>query len=1088
MRVANIYDLSSKIILFKFAKPDTKKQFIFECGFRCHLTDFTRTTAQTPSGFVSQLRKILKTRRVSSVSQVGTDRVIEFQFSDGQYFMYLEFFAVSPQNSPAGIPRFSQITHRKTSAQAGNLITTDADHKILAIMRNVPEGEGQEPQRVGMVYSTANRINVGGVPDITSKRVKSALEKAVERQAEAAASGKMKKKKKACDDLRRGLALTITELPPILVQHAMLATGFDGSVAPQAVLENTALLDELLKALQVARLIVEDVGTSQKCKGYIVAKVKKGATVPDGTKPGDIPRRDLVYEDFHPFLPRQFEHDSAYVILTFEGFNRTVDEFFSSIESQKLESRLANVQANAQKKLEAARRDQARRIDALQCAHILNFRKAAAIEANAERIQEAMDAVIDLIEQGKNWNDIDNVIKLEQRRGNPIAEIIKLPLKLSMDTITLILGDADIEQEVDDDSDVVSDSGYAATNPRAALTTLEVDINLKLTPWANAGEYYIERRAGMAKEHRTAQANAEAMKNVERRVTKEIQKGLKEEKPLLQLTRSQCWFEKFLWFISSDEYLVLGGRDPNQNEILYRKYLHKGDVYVHADINGAGSVVIKNKPLTPDAPIPPATLQQAGTLAVCPSSAWDSKAGMSAWWANAAQMTKFTPSGDILPTGMFAVKGEKNFLPPAPLVLGLGLLWKISDGSKAQHVKHRNSQHVSAPSNDTIATLTKEDQECMVKDKLDDDEDAKDDSEPKYQVSGNPVDTGGATEDVAGDEVQVPSAEMTRLVITNEGKKPTAEDEMSTSIARSMKYDELNPEEEKELGVGKETKDESENFLENSDNSGGDDADDAHTKVGSTPPRKHEPLKRGRKSKLKKMAKKYKDQDEEDRVAAEQLLGSALGRQRREDEAKAKEAKAAELKEARASRREQHRRVQEDTARDEAQRQKRMVGGGVNSEEEDAQFRADMVELADALGTLVGTARSGDDILEVVPVCAPYSALSRVKYKTKMQPGATKKGKAVRDTLERWKLDSRKKGAVDEKSLDRERMWPREVELLTAIRSEEVINIVPVGKLAVMGTGASGGGGGKGKGNNKGKRAAGSSSGGGGGKEKKGRK
>jgi predicted ribosome quality control (RQC) complex YloA/Tae2 family protein len=54
-----------------------------------------RTTAAAPSAFVARLRKFLKTRRVTSVAQIGTDRIIEFQFSEGQYRLFLEFFAVS---------------------------------------------------------------------------------------------------------------------------------------------------------------------------------------------------------------------------------------------------------------------------------------------------------------------------------------------------------------------------------------------------------------------------------------------------------------------------------------------------------------------------------------------------------------------------------------------------------------------------------------------------------------------------------------------------------------------------------------------------------------------------------------------------------------------------------------------------------------------------------------------------------------------------------------------------------------------------------------------------------------------------------
>jgi hypothetical protein len=94
LRLANVYDLSSKILLLKFAKPDNKQQLLIENGFRCHLTDFARTTAAAPSAFVARLRKYLKTRRLTAVTQVGTDRILEFQFSDGQYRMFLEFFAV----------------------------------------------------------------------------------------------------------------------------------------------------------------------------------------------------------------------------------------------------------------------------------------------------------------------------------------------------------------------------------------------------------------------------------------------------------------------------------------------------------------------------------------------------------------------------------------------------------------------------------------------------------------------------------------------------------------------------------------------------------------------------------------------------------------------------------------------------------------------------------------------------------------------------------------------------------------------------------------------------------------------------------
>jgi len=68
--------------------------------------------------------------------------------------------------------------------------------------------------------------------------------------------------------------------------------------------------------------------------------------------------------------------------------------------------------------------------------------------------------------------------------------------------------------------------------------------------------------------------------------------------------------------------------------------------------------------------------------------------------------------------------------------------------------------------------------------------------------------------------------------------------------------------------------------------------------------------------------------------------------------------------------------------------------------------------------------------LKAIPVCAPWAATGKYKYKAKLQPGAQKKGKAVKEILGRCVSDSGVKGRVDEKSEDSERMWPRAVELI----------------------------------------------------------
>jgi predicted ribosome quality control (RQC) complex YloA/Tae2 family protein len=113
-------------------------------------------------------------------------------------------------------------------------------------------------------------------------------------------------------------------------------------------------------------------------------------------------------------------------------------------------------------------------------------------------------------------------------------------------------------------------------------------------------------------------------------------------------------FEKFYWFISSDNYIVLGGRDQQQNDLLVKRHFRPGDLYVHADLHGATSVIIKN--LTGNE-VPPRTLQEAGLLACCHSAAWEAKVPAPAYWVKHDQVSKTAPTGEYITTGAFMIRG-----------------------------------------------------------------------------------------------------------------------------------------------------------------------------------------------------------------------------------------------------------------------------------------------------------------------------------------------------------------------------------------------------------------------------------------------
>jgi predicted ribosome quality control (RQC) complex YloA/Tae2 family protein len=256
------------------------------------------------------MRKFLKSRRITAVSQIGTDRIIDFSFSDGAYHMFLEFFA------------------------GGNIILTDREYTIIALFRQVPAGEGQDETKVGLQYTVTNKQNYGGVPEITRERVKDTLIKAQALFAQESNAPK-KSKKKATDMLRRALSQGFPEYPPLLLDHAFAVAEFSPATPLDQVLGDEGLLRKVEGVLEEAERVAKSFNVGDSHPGYIIAKEDMRPR-PEGESTSQTP--GLLYEDFHPFKPRQFEDKPDIKILEFERFNATVDEYFSSIESQRLES------------------------------------------------------------------------------------------------------------------------------------------------------------------------------------------------------------------------------------------------------------------------------------------------------------------------------------------------------------------------------------------------------------------------------------------------------------------------------------------------------------------------------------------------------------------------------------------------------------------------------------------------------------------------------------------------------------------------------------------------------------------------------
>ncbi|ORX93174.1 DUF814-domain-containing protein [Basidiobolus meristosporus CBS 931.73] len=959
-----------------------------------------------------KLRKHLRARRLTDVRQLGVDRIIDFEFASfnedgvGGFHIIAEFYA------------------------SGNIILTDHTYKILTLLRVVQSNENVR-MVVGEIYDTKSVARE--FTRMSHERLAEALDKAGPK-----------------DTLKKLLNASF-DYGPALTEHAILLAKMDPNAKGISELSKDPVrFDPLLQAFYEADRMVEICGSEQQ-KGYIIQKKHdtNGSRLPDQST-NDEPALE-TYEEFHPFL---FEQHSKTSHREFPSFDKAVDEFFSALESQKIDLKARQQEEAALKKLESIKNEQLSRAKGLEDAQELNVKKAQLIEENLELVDQAVLVIRNYVASGMDWKELDDLVELEKKRNNPVAVKIA-KLKLEKNQITLSLS---YPQEVED----FFDSSDEESDETDDFKPMDVD------------------KYSASKHEKTLAASEKALKSAEQK----IRQDLKDTKitATINKMRKPFWFEKFLWFISSEGYLIIAGRDMQQNELLVKRHLKKGDIYVHADLHGAASVIVKNK--NTEDPIPPSTLFQAGIMSVCQSKAWDAKIVTSAWWVYDEQVSKTAPSGEYLTTGSFMIRGKKNFMPPSHLVYGFGIAFRLDDSSVGNHIIERKIEQEELKDLSRPVLENMDDKIEIIR---------PEEAQPSPATSDNVIedntqsldDSTGENELVSPTKGDGPSLDGESSNITTDVSKPASPsvDEMVESFDKynldehgedldfaplESKADEgnlnskeagekkkyLSAKERRELKKKKQT--------QSADSSTPEPAEEI-VKVEQAPQKKAEkqkpvqpapPTTRGKKGKMKKMKEKYADQDEEERELKMALLGSAKsskkkGKSKGEEQAPT-QSKKNQPKGQKPSNKTNPKNLTEASIEADATEgldnnliDLPQIPSNTHEAEEIRQLLKEenitLIEGEDAenltlLDTLTGSPFPDDTLLFAVPVCAPYTSLQKYKYRVKLTPGSMKKGKACKAAINFF--------------LHSNETTPREKELIKSIPEMEMISQM-LGKVKV---------------------------------------
>jgi predicted ribosome quality control (RQC) complex YloA/Tae2 family protein len=1006
MRVTNIYDLAAtgdaaktnKTYILKLHQPPFPKIFLLlESGVRFHTSKYARDASSgssLPSQFTMKLRKHLRGKRLVALTQLEGDRVVDFTFGADQLqcHLILELYA------------------------SGNIILTDENYTILSLLRTHKFDEN-----VKMAVRQVYPVSVLG--ESATKAVADAAEliqvvdhwftehdmRALEAKATGAGTAK-KPKPQTLKQLLLTKESSFGGLGPVIVEHCIVSAGLVANQKIKNASEFKAIgvteLARLVEELQKGWTVLEKLQSEQVT--VVTAEETEGKQEEKDDEP--TPKRGFIvlkpkasendmdqFEEFTPFLYAQ-HHGKP--IKEFTTFDEAVDEYFSHFEAQHAEAARQSAKAAAENKLEKLRRSQRQQLDQLVEVQEMSLRHAQLVESNQQDVEHVLLVVRSALASGMDWRGLAELVRFEQRNGNPVACLIH-ELDLAHNRVAILLCDND----EDEDGDEARDEGE---EDRAAHV---IWIDLSLSALANAREIYAKKKKTVQKVQKATEATDRAIELAERNTKKTLEKQQTKRATIYQ-RRKTLWFEKFHWFISSENYLVIGGKDAQQNELLVKRYLRKGDIYVHADLHGAATCVVRNRAGDGGdkaAPIPVATLEQAGWMSVCRSHAWASQVIAGAYWVHADQVSKAAPSGEYLATGSFMVRGKKNYVNPSRLELGLGIVFRVDEASRGE----RQVEDEDEGGERKVERVEEEEEE--LKDNVKEQDDEEEEEEVEVEVEGG---EDGETEDkedevveeedvadtVEGEETKEEEendAQKDEMTPAEEGTRKEEEEEEAeqedTEAQAHSKGDSgkkrLSAKQRRDLKKGKPLAEvlaseppppPPKQQASDSKKRGGKAAD----KATPEPPVKGNV--RGKKGKLKKLKKKYADQDDDDRRLRLEALGHVVPSGENEEDPQEEDdpeaENAEEHPETGASTKPDH---SDEFIRQQREKKDRFL----DEQEEEA-------EAADFFDAFTGSPRPHDLLLFALPMCAPYAALAKHKYKVKLVPGSTKKGKAAKTAMD----------------------------------------------------------------------------------------
>jgi predicted ribosome quality control (RQC) complex YloA/Tae2 family protein len=377
-------------------------------------------------------------------------------------------------------------------------------------------------------------------------------------------------------------------------------------------------------------------------------------------------REDDRVVDVTPVPLEEYAHLEA---AAHDSFNDALSAYFRALEAAEQDSETGGETSGPDFDAEIERRE---RIIEQQEQAIADFEaeadaereKAELLYANYDLVDEILGTVRSAREAGHGWDEIEERLTEGAEQGIEAAEAVtgidaaegRVFVEIEGREISL-----DPHSGVEKNADRLYTGAKAIEEKReGALEAIE-NTREELAALQERREEYLEGESE-AKASDQAEEAGETDWLARRSIP---------------VKRPEKWYDRFRWFRTSDGFLVLGGRDADQNEELVSKYMEPADYFFHSQAHGGPATILKTSDPSEtarDVEVPQRSLEEAAQFAVTFSTVWkDNRYSGDVYMVSGDQVSKTPESGEYLEKGGFAIRGDRTYFDDTPVGAAVGI-------------------------------------------------------------------------------------------------------------------------------------------------------------------------------------------------------------------------------------------------------------------------------------------------------------------------------------------------------------------------------------------------------------------------------